>query len=135
MTKTFKELQEVDQLVASLYAKDKVLSQSKFGYAYKRFSDKFYFPVVGELKQKLQDIRVDNAMEDKNTKEILVEKENVRGFKYTKEGLKNCIKQERELFEEYDKKEIEFEPFISSYVPEGLTEDETLLLKGVLIAE
>jgi MFS superfamily sulfate permease-like transporter len=93
--KKFKELQEVDGLVAGLYAKDKKLQNSKFGYAYKKFSDKFYFPVVKELQERIQDVRVDNAMEDKNTKEILVDKENVRGYKYTKEGLLKCMKEER----------------------------------------
>jgi len=132
---TFKELQEIDSLVANLYTKDKTLQNSKMGYAYKRFSEKFYFPVVKELQQKTQDIRVDNAMEDKNTKEILADGNNVRGYKYTKEGLKNCMKQERELVEEYDKREIEIEPFISSFKPENLTDEEKELLKGIIFAE
>ena len=138
MTKTFKELQEVDQLVAFLYAKDKTLSQSKFGYAYKRFSEKYYFLFVKELQEKIQDIRVDNALEDKNTKEILIDKDNNRGYKYTKEGLKNCMKLERELLEEYDKKEIEVEPYITSWTGSEytiLTDEEKELLKGIILAE
>jgi hypothetical protein len=132
MIKTFKQLQEVDQLVASLYQKDKTLEQSKMGYAYKRFSEKNYFPVVKELQEKLIDIRVDNAMEDPTTKQILKDPTDQRGFKYSKEGLKKCIEQERKVIDEFNKREIEIIPYISSFVPEILTEDNLEELKGLI---
>jgi len=132
---TFNQLQEVDSLMANLYNKDKTLLNSKMGYAYKRFSEKYFFPIIKELEEKLQDIRVANAMENKDTKEILADKENARGYKYTKEGLLKCMKEERELLKEFEKREIEVEPFISAFVPKDLTEDEISLLKGILIAE
>lgn len=134
MKKTFKELQEVDVLVGSLYQKDKTLEKSKFGYAYKRFIEKNYVPIIKERQERLIDVRIDNALEDKNTKEILTDKESNRGYKYSKEGLKKCIKDERKVMEEFEEKEIEIEPFISSFVPQ-LDEEQKEILNGLIIED
>jgi len=133
MKKTFGQLQKIDNLVASLYAKDKTLEKSKFGYAYKRFVDKNYMPTLDELQERLVDIRISNALEDKNTGEVLTDRGNNRGFKYSRDGLKKCIKEERKAIKEFDEKEIEITPFISSYKPIGLTEEEKSILRGLLI--
>ena len=134
MIKKFKELQEVDQLIASLYAKDKTLQNSKFGYAYKRFVEKNYVPVIKEMQERLTDVRIDNALEDKNTKEILIDKESNRGYKYSKEGLKKCIEDERKVMKEFEEKEIEIESFISSFVPQ-LDEGQKEILNGLIIED
>ncbi|MFA5197693.1 MAG: hypothetical protein WC437_04730 [Patescibacteria group bacterium] len=133
LIKTFKDLQDIDLLVSNLYSKDKTLEKSKFGYAYKRFIEKNYMPAIKEMQEKLSDVRINNALEDKNTKEILITKENSRGFKYSKEGLKKCVAEERKTVDEFEKKEIEIIPFISSYVPEGLSEEDKELLTGLVI--
>jgi len=132
MKKTFQELQEVDQLIGSLYEKDKTLRESKFGYVYKRFSKKNYIPVVEELTEKIQDIRIENSLEDPQTKQILQDPSNPRGFKFSKEGLKRCIELERQLSKEFDKREIEIIPYISSYMPE-LTDDQKEMLTGLIL--
>lgn len=132
ITKTFKEIQEVNQLIGELYQKDKSLQDSKFGYACKRFLEKNYNPIIKEAREELMDIRINNAMEDKTTKEILKDQTDMRGFKYTKEGLKKCIQEENDLNAKYESKEIECEPYISSYVP-VLTEEQIAMLKDLII--
>ena len=131
-TKTFKQLKEVDSIVGELYAKDKTLEKTKFGYAYKRFLDKNYIPTMEKFQEKILDIRIENALEDKTTKEVLIDKMNPRGYKFTKEGLKKCIAEERVAVEEFDKTEIEIIPFISSFVPELSDEDKEELTGLVL---
>lgn len=133
MIKTFKELKELDSIVGSMYSKEPTLKDTKFGYHYKRICEKFYIPVVNEYNNAINDARLDFAMEIESTKEVLMDTQSVRGYKYTKEGLKNIIKKERELQEEWNKKEIEVEPFISSHVPENLSEEEKEALTGILI--
>jgi hypothetical protein len=132
MTKTFKELQEVDALVGELYVKDKTLQASRFGYAYKRFSDKNYSPLIKELQDEMFMIRINNALENPQTKEVLVDATSKRGFKFSKAGLTQCIKDENVLMEKFNEKEIEIKPYVSTLVPE-LAEEETELLKGLVI--
>ena len=134
VTKTFRELQEVDTLVGSLYGKNPELKDSKFGYAYKRFVDKNYMSHLKEFQYELNDVRIDNAMEDPNTKEVLRDPTNTRGFRYTKEGLKKVIGQENEITTRWDVKEIEVEAFAcpTESLP-TLTEGQTELLKGIVI--
>lgn len=133
MVKTFKELQEVDSMIGELYKKNPKLKDSKFGYAYKRFSDKVYSPVVRDFQDELGFCRVDNALEDPNTKEVLIDRMNVRGYKYSKAGLKKCMEQEKKIIEEWDEKEVEIKPFFTKDVPTELTDEDKELLKGVIL--
>lgn len=132
MKKTFRELREIDTLVGELYKKQPGLKDTKFGYAYKRFSEKWYKPLVTEYYEEMALTRVEHALEDEKTKEILTDRLNERGFKYSKEGLKNVIKAENKLLEKFNLKEVEVEPYISSYVPE-LTDEAIEMLDGILI--
>lgn len=133
MTKTFKELQEVDMCVAQLYAKDETLRKSKMGYAYTRFHDKYYAPVSKEFVDALNIVRVNNALEDEKTKEVIQDASNPRGFKFSKEGLKKCMADEASLVLVYQAKEIECEPYVSSYIPSDLTEEQISLLTGIIM--
>jgi len=45
MEKTFKELNELDTIIGNLYQTNPELKDGKFGYAYKRFSEKNFFPI------------------------------------------------------------------------------------------
>ena len=129
---TFKQLQEIDQMMGELYQTKPNLKESKLGYAYKRFSDKNYLPVVRNFQDELSIVRIENALEDPITKEILSDKTNVRGYKYSKAGLKECILAEKRIIDEWDTKELEIKPFYTKDIPEGLTEEQIILLKGVL---
>ncbi|MEK6882279.1 MAG: hypothetical protein AABY22_21855 [Nanoarchaeota archaeon] len=133
MKKTFKKLREIDFVIGELYRANDSLRNTKFGYAYKRFVEKNYKPLFSELQEKVSIIRIDNALEDEKTKEILIDNNPLsRGYKYSREGLKKCIEQENKIVKEYDVKEVDVEPFISSFVPK-LTEEQEDTLKGFLI--
>lgn len=134
--KTFKELSEIDGIVGGLYQKNPTLRDTKFGYAYKRFSEKNIAPTVKLYSDVLNDIRIDNALTDETTHALLIDKESTRGFKYSKEGLKSVIKEERNLQEKFDVKEIDVEPFISTFVPadlSNLSNEQKELLTGLLL--
>jgi hypothetical protein len=135
MNKTFKQLLEADSVVAELYLKDKALENSKFGYAWRKFYEKNITPINKEFHERLEDLRIENALEDSITKEIIYGEPDKRGnkpYKFSREGLTKLTKQVRELNREYDNKEIEVVKYISSYVPK-LTEEETEILKGLVI--
>jgi hypothetical protein len=133
--KTFKELQEVDLMVAELYRKNPKLKDSKFGYAYKRFSDKNYAPLVRDFNEELAALRVTFALEDPTTKEVLVDRMNVRGFKYGKQQLIDLMVAERKLESDFYDKEVDVKPFTitEENLPEGLEESQFDLLKGIVL--
>lgn len=131
--KTFKELSEIDSVMASIYEKNPEYKDGKFGYAYKRFAEKNWYPVLKEYQNEILDIRIDNALTDEKTKAILTT-EKGRGFEFDKEGLKAVLKAERELEKKWDIKEFEVEPYICK--KENLielTDEQKDLLKGILI--
>lgn len=132
--KTFKELMEIDEFIGTLYTEKPELKNSKFGYSYKRFAEKNFYPLLKKFREELLDIRIDNALEDEKTKEIIADDLNPRGYKYNKEGLKKLVIAERILEEEWFNKEIKVEPYIckKENLPElNIIEKEMLL--GVLI--
>jgi len=132
--KTINQIKEADQVVGKLYQTTPGLMDSKFGYAWKRFTDKNYIPSLKKLQEEVNDARIDNAMEDATTKEILRDQTNPRGYKYTKEGLKAVIKKENEINDRYDLVEIEVEPYIvdEKNLPK-LTEEQRDALIGMVI--
>jgi hypothetical protein len=132
MKKLFKDLQEIDSLVGELYGKNPELKQSKFGYAYKRYSAKNYEPIVKDFRDELEGIRIDNALEDDKTHEILTDRANSRGYKYSKEGLKAVIDAEKKLIEKFNDKEVEVTPFITTNIPEEISTELKELLTGIL---
>ncbi len=132
--KTFKELSELDNMIAVMYAGDENLKNTKFGYAYKRFAEKNYYSVLKEYNEKLVDIRIDHALTDEVTKALLTTDKG-RGFEYDKEGLKATIKEESKLEKEWDVKEFEVEPFFckAEFLPKELTDEQEEMLDGILI--
>jgi hypothetical protein len=136
MKKTYKEFKDIDILIGKILKRNPAIKNSKFGYACEKFAEKNYVSVAKKLIEKIYDIRLQNALEDPQTKEVKIDTNPAsRGFKFSKEGLINCIKQEREIIEEFDKKEIEIEPYFCISIPEEITKEEKEKLKGLLINE
>src|SRR5258708_5668304 len=131
MVKTFRELQDLDQLVGGLYARVPTVKDTKFGYAYKRFVEKNYIPTLKDFQEEIATVRVEFALEDDKTKEILIDRANPRGYKYSKAGTKQVMFEEKKVMDKWDTFEIEIKPFISSYVPVELNEEEIESLKGL----
>lgn len=134
MKKTFQELSEVDSMVAGLYKNDPKLIDTKFGYAYKMFYKNNFDLLRKKFLEEIHFARIDNALEDEHTHALLTDDRDVRGYKYSKEGLKAVMKAEERIIETYDKKEVTIQPFTSSFLPE-LTESQVEMLSGLLIAK
>jgi hypothetical protein len=138
MKKTFEEIKNIDNIVGGLYQKNIKLKDGKFGYAYNRFYAKNIKPTLEEVNEKITDARIENAMTDEKTKELLYDSS--RGpeqklFKYTKEGLIKFNDEVRKITKEYDKKEVEIIPFFTSEIPTELLDEEKEELKDYLIKE
>ncbi len=132
--KTFKQLKEVDIAVASLYEKNPKVKDSKFGYAYKRFADKNYYPVNKEFSEAINDVRAENALVDKGTGAMIFDPSSFRGFKYDKVGWKTMINEERRLEKEWDEKVIEVEPYIcKDLTGVELSDEQKDLFNGLII--
>jgi len=131
--RTFKELIQVDFLVGSLYAKDPELKETKLGYAYNRFYEKNIKPTKDEMENKGKELYIDHALEDEKTKAIIRDPQSPTGFAHSKQQMKDMRQKEQEIIKEMEDKEIEIQPYISSYIPADLTEDQTEQLKGLLI--
>lgn len=132
MKKTFKELNEIDLLIGELYKQTPDLKNTKFGYAYKKFSEKNYIPTFKERNEKLTDIYIDNALEDETTKALIINDKSRTGFSHSKEALKKLLKEEEKIKQEFDLQEIEIESYISTYIPQ-LDEVEKDILMGLII--
>lgn len=130
MKKTFEELFEIDQLVGSLYEKNPELKESKFSYAYNKFAKKNFEPVVKKHNEKLADIDVEYALENKDTGALLLDAKG--NYCYSKEGQKSRMKARREIIEKTYNEEFEVEPYISTYVPK-LTEEQQEVLGGIIV--
>ena len=136
MEKTFKELNELDTIIGNLYQTNPELKDGKFGYAYKRFSEKNFFPIFKDYREALTDVRIDNALTDEKTKAILTDPSRTsRGFQYSKEGLKAVIKAERAIDDLWMAKTVKIEPFFvkPEDMPADLGEEILALMKGVLV--
>ncbi len=132
--KTLEQLLEVDNVVGDLYAKNPKLKDGKFGYAYNRFYAKNIKPVTDEMQEKTADARIENAMVNEQTKELLKDTANPNAYKYTKEGMKKLTQDVRDIIKEFNKKEVEVIPFFTTDVPEMMDEQKELLV-GCLIKE
>ena len=134
MTKTFKQLQEAEQLVSALIKAEPTLKDTKFGYAFKRFSEKNYVPLAKDFNNELTTLRIEYALEDKITGEVLTDRTNSRGFKYGKQPLKQLLIEETKLADKWDSMEFEITPYISK-LPDTieLTEGQLEILTGLVL--
>lgn len=132
VTVKFERLQELDQIYGSLL-KEEGFENTKLGYAFKRFIDKnkkFFL----DYNEALQEARVDNALTDEKTKALLVDKENPRGFQYSKEDFKKLLKEEKAILEKFKDKDCEVEPFICKDIGDNsFNEEEKEVLTGLVI--
>jgi hypothetical protein len=135
MTKKYKELVEIDKMVGDLYGKNPKLKETKFGYAYKRYYEKTFPKVHADYNQILADIRIDNALTDPQTQAVLLDNESNRGFKYSKEGLKSVLKDEKRIEEELQDTDVEISTYFIKAVdiPKELTKDIQEMLLGIII--
>ena len=132
MIKTFEDLKEISEVYGRISSPE--FLKTKLGYAFKRFYEKSMTPIFTDFNDLLQDIRIDNALTNKDTGEILYQPD-ARNFKYTPEALKIVLNKIKEFTREWDKKEFEVKPFICNEIPSIIefTEEEKVLLEGVIL--
>ncbi len=130
MKKTLNQLLEIDAVMAKLYAKTPELKDTKFGYAYSRFTKKNMEPIQKKFNEKLADLAVEHALEDKDTKELLIDAKG--NYKYSREGRMAYLKAVRAYTDKGYAEEHEVEPYIATYAP-TLTEEEFETLEGILV--
>lgn len=138
MKKTFKELRLFNVFSTSFLVRDKNHAETKLGYAIKSFVDKNLDKIMSEYNEALNNIRIDECHTDDSGVIVydITKDENgneIRHLKFTKEGLKNKNKREKELLEIYDKKEYDIESCITKKVPENLTMNEIESFKELVI--
>lgn len=135
MQKTYEQLIEIDELVGFLYQENPELKKTKFGYAYDVFFKKNVLPTTKEESEDVADMRLKYALADEKTGEILYDRANPANpiFKFNRDGQLAVNQQTRQIKQKYGKKVIKIQPYISAYVPPGLTEEQKEILSGVLI--
>lgn len=115
--KTFKELVFATNTYNDMLKERPEIQNMKFGYAWNKFYRKNLDLIFKEYNSEVADMRITNALTNKETGEILFERESLRGFKFSPEKLKTVIKKEREIEDEWNIKEFEVESFICSEGP------------------
>ena len=133
MKKTFGELLLINNAISEIQTKNSNLEMNKFGYACKRFIEKSLRPVFQEKNYLKELARIENALEDKNTGEILFENGSPKQFKFSREGLKKCYEDEWKIEQDFNKKTFEVVPFICEEEPKELTDIQREILKGIII--
>lgn len=128
---SFQKIREINDQINSLFKKEK-FNHTKFGYACRKIITKSFTKPIQEFNEELETIRIENSLSDPKTNEILM---NENGeYKFSKEGLRNFMKEKKSLVEEWDKKEFEVEPYIvaDKEVPE-LDYEQKELFDGILV--
>lgn len=126
----------MDMLEQSNYLQgDTAIYDTKFGYALRKFfNGKEVKHVLDTYNDELFDIRLDNALVNKETQSVVSNnKRGERPFLFSKEGLKKCVKAERALVQEWRVKEIEVKPYIITDIPAKLTQYQIELFKGIIL--
>jgi len=131
MKTTIKEIFKADQLMANIIKRDPMIERGKLGYAWTRFVDKNVSSFQKEYNTKILSVRIENALEDEK-KALIRDSADPRGFKYSKQGLKKCIEEEKKLSDEFENTEIEIVPYFCKSLPD-LKEEEIEMLKGMVI--
>lgn len=135
--------------VGTFYARNPDGKRTKLGYAIDKIANgkinqilKDYNAAKDELYSKMVwQKQVDLALTDPVTKAVLESpKGSDRPFLFDKEGLKQTVENEKAfekavitMFEEYDKKEFDIDPYYATDIPSDLTLDEIENFKGFVI--
>lgn len=133
--KTFEHLNKVDKIYGKLI-KVEGFEQTKLGYAFKRFSEKNLVKFFKEYHQELTDMYLDNALTDEKTKAVLLDEKNPRGgFQFSKDGLKEALKKEREIEAKFNDREFDVEPYICKDLGDTkFNAEEKELLEDLIIS-
>jgi hypothetical protein len=108
-----------------LQERDK-LPQTKLSYAVARMLKRCQKPLE-DYNGKIEDLRLDQALEDEKTKAVLRDEQ--QQYKFDKNGLKKVLEDQRALLNQ----EIEIEPYIATALPGDLSSDVRIAFEGFVI--
>lgn len=109
MKRTLSEIGEIQSVLAGISTMD----NDKLTYSVKKVIaniNKAINPVIAELNEKIADAQATYAATDE--KGIIITDENGK-YQFAPKGAKDLAKKKKQLLDEYNRKEIEFEPFLS----------------------
>jgi len=127
MKLTFETIQSLNEEINSLYS-DVNFTKTKLGYAVKRVYNSSLKKIFQEFNDELEDARIDNALTDEKTKEIMYDA--TGKYKYSKDGLKAMIARSKEIIAAWDVKEFDIAPYFVQELPE-LTQAQAEAFKGI----
>lgn len=153
--KTFKQIRDFNNAVEAYYRRVPDAIKTKIGYAIRKVSDKENAKILKDYNTELSEIRdsilekayIDHALTDKVTGAVLLaprdkENPNARPYLYDKAGLQTVMKAEREfekkgneMLEQWDVKEFEITPHITSEIPDDLTDIEKEAFMGFVLED
>jgi len=109
----------------SIQERDK-LPQTKLSYAVARMLKRCQRPLE-DYNGKIEDLRLEQALEDEKTKAVLRDEQ--QQYKFSKAGLKKVLEDQRGLLSQ----EIEIEPYTATALPEDLSDDVRIAFEGFVI--
>ena len=96
-----------------------------------KFVKKNLNSIFQEYNEGIESIRIENALCDEKTKELLF---NEKGeYKFSKEGLKNFIAEKKSFVKQWEAKEFEVEPYIAKKELPDMNQEQKEILEGILI--
>jgi hypothetical protein len=129
MKKSFDDILKFSN-AGSFYVRSLNGKKTKLSYAIEKVS-KQTDGYISEYRDAVQDIGIEYAAVDSDGV-LLVQEDG--SFKFTKEGLKNKVRDERDLLKEWKDKEFDVEPFYSTELPEDISDAMLDVLTGFVIA-
>lgn len=108
---SYKQINKIDSILASLFTKNPEMRQSKLGALYDAFIDQYIVEIQKEYSKKLSRIHITHASTDEKTRNLM-RSDTGRGFEYTPEKLIQVLDEEDALNTEFELKQIEVDKMV-----------------------
>ena len=132
MKKNWREI-KLFTAVANFYFTT-IEGKTKFTYAIEKVSKKLAH-ILDEYNEEVDDVKIDHANEDPNTKSILYNDKG--GYQYTKQQLKDLKKALKKVEDKWNSKEFDIEGYYvtEDSLPEDLDDTTKQALVGFVIEQ
>jgi len=132
--RTFEQIRLFNAYSHLYLRQNPVNERTKLGYAIRRVQEsKSFANVLWQYNHELDCIRIDNALIDEKTKEVILAEKSNRPYKYDTKGLKKVSEEENDFAKEWDKNEFEISCYYVKELPEDMDEIMKEHLTGFVI--
>ena len=153
MKTTIERLLDFKNVARSYFQKDRKNEQSKIGYAIKKTEKRIdkavqpYQDLIDDFNAKIEDNNIDLCEADSKGVPVydIIKDANgreTRHYRFTKDNMKKKNDKIREIkarFKEEEEKilqqEVDFEPYLSNFVPDDFSDEEKIVFSGIVIPE